>query len=194
MTDLIIPENKKKRKAKRIYEGLTEEEFVKLIDKTSKPHHQLAFLLAYGSGLRISEIIKLKPEDIDLKANKIFIRQGKGSKDRIVNVPKQLKEKHIKLLPITISTRALEMVFLRNSLKAGINRVIATYLAKGKEVPIYKFHFHSLRHAFAKRCLEKGVPINFLQAALGHTNISTTNNYTKANPQDAINSIMERGV
>jgi len=51
-----------------------------------------------------------------------------------------------------------------------------------------------LRHGFAKRCLEKGLPLNYLQAILGHTNISTTNAYTKANPQDAISSIIERGI
>ena len=107
---------KNKRKAQRIYEGLSEEEFLKLLTQTKKLHHQLAFLLAYGCGLRISEVITLKPEDVDLKSNKIFIRQGKGSKDRIVNVPKQLKEKHIKLLPLNITTRALEMVFLRNKI------------------------------------------------------------------------------
>ena len=185
---------KKKRKATRIYEGVTEEEFVKLLEKTPKLHHQTAFLLAYGSGLRISEVVKLKSEDIDVKGNKIFIRQGKGSKDRIVNIPKQMKDKHIKVLPINISTRALEMVFLRNSIKAGINRVIATYEAKGKQIPIYRLHYHSLRHGFATRALEKGVPVNMVQALLGHSNLATTNRYTKANPTDAINSILEKGV
>ena len=187
-------EEKEKRKAKRIYEGLTEEEFVKLLDKTPKAHHQLAFLLAYGSGLRISEIISLKPEDVDIKANKIFIRQGKGSKDRIVNLPKQFREKHLKLLPLQISDRALEKVFLRNTLKAGINREIGSYMTRRRQVPIYRLHFHSLRMSFALRALEKGVPINQVQILLGHANLATTNRYTKANPIDAINSIMEKGV
>jgi len=185
---------KQKRKAKRIYEGLTEEEFVKLLSVTSKIHHQTAFLLAYGSGLRISEVIKLQPEDVDFKGNKIFIRQGKGSKDRIVSIPKQLKDKHVKALPIKISSRALEMVFLRNSLKAGINHQIASYSAKGKQIPIYKYHYHSLRHSFAKRALEKGLQINYLQTLMGHENIATTNRYTKANPTDAIQAVLDKGI
>jgi integrase/recombinase XerD len=189
-----VSDEKQKRKAKRIYEGMNEADFIKLLENTPKAHHQLAFLLAYGAGLRISEVIKLKQEDVDLKANKIFIRQGKGSKDRIVNIPKQLKDKHVKLLPITISSRALERVFLRSSLKAGINRVIDSYQATGKSVPIYKYHFHSLRMSFALRALEKGIPINQVQILMGHENLATTNRYTKANPTDAIQSVMDKGV
>ena len=185
---------KKKRRAQRIYEGLSEEEFTKLLDITKKPHHKLAFLLAYGSGLRISEVIALQKTDIDLKANKIFIRQGKGSKDRVVNVPKQMKDKYIDHLPFKISQRALEAIFLRNSLKAGINKVIAHYAANGKQIPIYKYHFHSLRHSYAIRALEKGVPTNMLQALLGHESLATTDRYTKVNQSDAIAKIMEKGV
>jgi len=91
---------KQPRKAKRIYESLNEEEFIKLLKATKMEHHRLAFILAYGSGLRIGEILALKPEDVNLKEHKIFIRQAKGSKDRIVNTPKWLKEKHLKLMPL----------------------------------------------------------------------------------------------
>jgi len=185
---------KKKRKARRIYEGLSEEEFTKLLNITKKPHHKLAFLLAYGSGLRISEVINLQKSDVDLKSNRVFIRQGKNSKDRAVHTPKQLKEKHIESLPFTITQRALEAVFLRNTLKVGINKVIAHYMANGKQIPIYKYHFHSLRHSFALRALDKGVPTNVLQAILGHDSLATTDRYTKVNQTDAIAKIMEKGV
>ena len=136
----------------------------------------------------------LQPEDVDFIGNKIFIRQGKGSKDRIVNPAKWFKEKHLKYLPMKISERALEAGFRRASQRAGINSVIGTYEKMGKSIPIQKFHFHSLRHSYSTRCLEKGVPIHYLQAMLGHTNIATTNRYVKANPKDAIQSVMDRGV
>jgi integrase/recombinase XerD len=189
-----IADEKQKRKAKRIYEGLSEDEFAKLLDITKKPHHKLAFLLAYGSGLRISEVVNLQKTDIDLKSNKLFVRQGKGSKDRVVNIPKQMKDKYIENLPFKITQRALEAIFLRNSLKAGINKIIAYYDANGKQIPIYKYHFHSLRHSYALRALEKGVPTNMLQALLGHESLATTDRYTKVNQTDAIAKIMEKGV
>jgi len=185
---------KKPRKIKRIYEGLTEDEFIKLLNVTKKLHHKLAFILGYGSGLRVSEIIKLQPADVDFKAGKIFVRMGKGSKDRIVNIPKQFKEKYLSVLPIDISVRALEAIFLRNSLKAGINRIIGYYDAKGKNMPLYRLRVHSLRHSYAIRALELGVPINQLQILLGHENLATTSKYTKANPHDAIQSIIDKGV
>jgi len=182
------------RKIKRIYEAPTREEIAKLLQVTRKIHHETAWILAFGSGLRIGEVLGLQPDDVDLKTKRIFIRQGKGKKDRVVNASKLLKEKHIACLPIKITARALEAVFLRLSLKAGINRIIAHYEAKGKQMPIYKYHFHSLRHHFATQALAKGLPVNFLQTLLGHESLATTNRYTKANPQDAIQAALDRGM
>lgn len=183
------------RKPQRIYESPTEEEMIKFFSVPKKTIHEAAYIVSHGSGPRISEVLNLRPEDFDIKGKKIFIRQGKGKKDRVVNMPKLLKDKHIKCFPLKISVRALESAFLRHSMKAGINSVIGTYTnKKGKIIPLYKYRFHSLRHLFATRALQKGLPINYLQAILGHENISTTNKYTKANPQDAIRAILERDI
>ncbi len=179
------------RKPKRIYEAVPEENFLKLLELCRKSVHRISFILAYGSGLRISEIIKLTPDDINMKENKIFIRQAKGSKDRLVNTPRWLKQKHLKFFPLKIKERALSKAFLTKSLKAGFNSVIYTDKA-GR--PRYKYHFHCLRHSFATRCMENGVPLHHLQLVLGHENISTTSKYLKANPKDAIESILEKGV
>lgn len=183
------------KKPSRIYTGLSEEEFVKLLQvKPMKKHHKLIFILAYGAGLRISEITSLQPEDVDFSLKRIHIRQGKGSKDRIVNIPKWFRESHLALLPIKISTRAIQIAFNTKSIKAGINHPIGSYTRAGKESTIYKYHFHCLRHSYAERALANGVPIHYLQSMLGHSNISTTNRYTKANPVDAIQSIIDHGV
>ena len=187
-------EEKPKRKASRIYESLNEEEFIKLLNVTKKKHHRLAFILAYGAGLRISEICALQKEDVNLQEHKIFIRQAKGNKDRIVNTPKWLRQAHLTHLPLKIGQRAIEAVFLRNTLKCGINRVIGSFQRAGKDVPIYRFHFHCLRHSYATRALEKGVPTHHLQVLMGHNNLATTSRYTKANPVDAIQSILDKEV
>jgi len=185
---------KGKRKAQRIYESPTDEEFAKILAEVKKLHHEAGMLASAEAGLRIAEVLNLQPEDIDLKAKTIFVRQGKGKKDRVVNTPKHFKEKHVKCFPIKITARALEAVFLRLSLKAGVNKIIAYYSAKGKQIPIYKYHWHSLRHYFATRALASGVPVNYVQTLLGHANLATTNRYTKANPQDAIQAILDKGL
>jgi integrase len=179
------------KKEKRIYEGLKEEEFIALLEHTNKEDHKVAFILGYGSGLRISEMLSLKPEDVDLKSNKMFIRQAKGSKDRIVNAPRWLREKHLKLLPLKMKSRALEKAFIRASYKAGINRIIGY---RSNKAPINRFHIHSLRNSFATRALESGVPPNQVQLLMGHESLQTTTRYTKSNPTDAIQSIIDRGV
>lgn len=191
-----IATTKKERKPERIYEPIREKEFVKLFKTTKREHHKIAFILGYGSGLRIEEIIALKPEDVNIQERKIFVRQGKGLKDRVVSSPKWLKEKHLKYLPLkTRTTRALQDVFTRISTKAGINQIIGVYKQKnGKEIPIHKYSCHSLRRGFATRLLEAGVPINQVQLLMGHKNLVTTSRYTRANPTDAINSVIERGL
>jgi len=175
----------------RIYEAVSEEDFLSLLRLTKKSVHRICFILAYGSGLRISEVIKLQPSDINLKEHKMFIRQAKGMKDRVVNTPRWLRQKDLAFLPIKITPRAINMAFLVKSVKAGFNSVLYRDKANRNR---YRYHFHSLRHSFATRCIENGVPLNQVQLLLGHRNLATTNRYTKANPKDAIQSVLDKGV
>ena len=177
--------------ASRIYEAVSREDFIKLLKVASKPHHKICFILAYGSGLRVSEINKLKKDSFNFKTHQIFIRQAKGGKDRVTFLSKQFKQAYLKYIPILIGERAISKAFLSASLRAGFNSVIYT---DKKGIPRYRFHFHSLRHSFAVRCLEKGLPIHHLQGFLGHSNVSTTSRYLKSNPQDAVEKAMEVGI
>lgn len=170
---------KKERKPKKLPVALSEEEFTKLIKATKKEHHKLAFLLGYGSGLRISEITKLRPERVNVKERNIFVSQGKGSKDRVVPLPKGFKESHLKFLPLKIGVRALEKAFKGACERAGL------LLTKPS------LHFHSLRHGFATNAVSNGIPIHHVRTLMGHSNISTTNVYLEANPKDALKSYEE---
>ena len=196
---------KPKKKPKRIYEAVNEEDFVKLLKVTKKTEHRLAFILAYGSGLRISEITggtrgdgtimkKLMPEDIHIKEHKIFIRQAKGRKDRVTYSPKWLKQSDLKHFPLKVGKRAIQGAFLRNSIRAGINWEIDKYIRGNKEIPIYRYHFHCLRSSFVTRLLNKGVPIHHVKLLAGHESLSTTSGYAKSNPVDAIESILAKGL
>lgn len=193
------------KKPKRIYEEVNEADFIKLIKYTKKKEHQLAFILGYGSGLRISEIAggkrsdgtimeKLSQEDIHIKEHKIFVRQAKGMKDRVTYSSKWLKQSDLKYFPLKIGRRAIQRAFLRNSIKAKINWKVGTYIRGGKEVPIYRYHFHCLRSSFVTRLLNKGIPIHQVQLLAGHSNLSTTSGYAKASPVDAIANILDRGL
>lgn len=167
----------KKRKPKKLPVAISFDEFLELLKHTNMKHHKLSFLLGFESGLRISEVLKLQTRDIDLKEKKIFIRQGKGSKDRIVGLPKHFKEDYLKLLPIKCGERALEKAF-----KSAAKR--AKLLDKKPTL-----HFHSLRHGFGSHLANQKVPIHHIRTLMGHSNISTTNVYLELNPTEALKSV-----
>ena len=106
--------------SKKLVKGLTPEEFKKLIsiipnkDKISKT----AFLLAYGSGLRISEVLKLQKENIQEKY--ISIWDAKGGKDRTVPKPKGWKEYMFREIPMKVGERTLQRRFKKYAKKAGL--------------------------------------------------------------------------
>ncbi|MFH1365591.1 MAG: tyrosine-type recombinase/integrase [archaeon] len=154
--------------------SLTEEEFCLLLKNTKKLRHRIAFLIAFESGLRISEICSLKDQDIDFKGKRILIRQGKGKKDRITALGKSFKPKFLRYIPINLTARSLQRSFKRAQMLAGIER-------EG-------LSFHSLRHSFAVRLLERGMALNELQMLLGHSNLSTTSIYVKARPENCLRS------
>ena len=176
----------KKIKSRPLPKSLTTEEFKKIIsvipeeDKISKT----SFLLAYASGLRISEIVgrsrengegipALTKEKIDPSRGIITIEKAKYGVDRIVPLPKGWKQYIYDLLPVQRSIRTLERNFKYYASKAGLNP---------------KYTFHSLRHGFALRMVESNVPITHVQSLMGHSNVATTSIYARARPQDAIKS------
>jgi integrase len=178
----------KQKKSKKLPVAISQEEFLKLIKATNMDKHKLAFLLGFESGMRISEIVGGKRKDgsiiepltadkINLKENSIFISQGKGRKDRIVSLPKHFKENYLKMLPLGIGVRGLEISFKRACKRAGLLETKPT------------LHFHSLRHGFASHCVKSGVPIHHVRTLMGHSNISTTNVYLEMNPKEAIKSV-----
>jgi len=155
--------------------SMNDGEFKLLLKNLSKnkkfKETKIAFLLGYESGLRISEITHLKKEHINLKAKRIFVEQGKFSKDRVVPLPKTWKSYMMDYIPIKKGIRALQRNFKSAKEKAKLDT---------------KFSVHSLRHSFATNLLERGMPINQVQLLMGHANIAATNIYVLANPKDAL--------
>lgn len=170
----------KRYKAQPLPKSIKDEEFVKLIkqlkDNKRDKEAKVAFLLAYESGMRISEIKHLQKEHIDVGAKRIMVVRGKFSKDRVVPLPKTWKSWMIDFIPIKKGIRSLERNFKLGGKKAQIRSELV---------------FHSLRHGFATNLLERGVPINQVQLLLGHSSVGTTNVYIRANPVDALKSYEE---
>jgi len=168
--------------AQNLVRFITMEEGKKLIAAEKDKKFKLAYSLALGSGLRISEVVgylnKIKPltkEQIDLKAHTIRIF-GKGGKERITVTSPFLNETNIKLLPLKINRRTLQ----RRIMNLGKKTL-------GKEIT-----YHTMRHGFANfMANEKNVPLPMLQSMLGHSRLDTTGIYTKSNPVHAINTAWE---
>jgi integrase/recombinase XerD len=161
--------------SRKLPKSVRPEEFIEIIKRIpkNKIHHKIAFLLAYGSGLRISEVLRCKAEHF--RQNSIFIPQSKYGVERVVPIPKGWREIFLKHLPIKRTPRSLQIAFNKYC----------------KECNIQDRTFHSLRHGFATRCLESGIPLNQVQVLLGHSNISVTNVYVRASPVDSIKNYEE---
>ena len=168
------------RNPKKLPVDVTEEEFTQLVSVTKQKKHKVAFLLAWGSGLRISEVLKLQRNEIDLEGKQIRINEGKGKKDRIVPLPKGFRETHLQYIPFDFKDRSLQKTFRLYSEKSGLR----------KKKP--SVHFHSLRHGFATQCVRKGIPLKAIQLMLGHSDLSTTGIYLQLAPEECLNEYQEK--
>lgn len=166
---------KRPKKENKIPVVLTKEEITQLIDSANNLKSKLILQLLYSSGLRVSEIVNIKKEDINFEQNNGWVRAGKGKKDRIFIISKKLspklkkyseKNKDWKYLfskEKPLSTRNIQKIIKNIVKKSGINK---------------KIHPHTFRHSFATHLLDSGVDLRKIQELLGHSSISTTQIYT----------------
>ncbi len=147
--------------------------------------------LAYASGLRVSELVSLKLQDLHLDVGFVQVH-GKGNKERIVPVGEiaidslneyinnnrnQLIKKHSDIVFVNgrdggqISRQGFFLIIKAKVKEAGINKEISP---------------HKLRHSFASHLLKNGVDLRLIQELLGHENISTTERYTHIQNDDLI--------
>ena len=146
-----------------------------LLDKISKIDnlkHKSIISLAFSTGMRVSEICKLKIEDIDSKRMVIKVLNAKGRKDRIV----PLSENILMILRDYFKEyRPKEYLFNgQNSLQysaRSCNQIVKKYIGK-------EYHFHLLRHSSFTALLESGVDLRVIQKVAGHASSKTTEIYT----------------
>jgi integrase len=144
------------------------------------------FIFAFYSALRASEIIDLEITDIDLKANRLLVRQGKGSKDRHVGINQELKpylERYLN--EIRPKSKSLKAFLLADGREFTLDR-----LEKRVKYIFKKAGLKGLLHSFRRGALthyaNRGVPLSHLQIVAGHANIQTTMSYVNHKVEDVI--------
>ena len=140
------------------------------------------FELLYSSGLRVSELISLKLDDMHLEAG--FMRVlGKGSKERVVpmnmRAKEQLKQYINQFRPLILKKKKSSHLFVTGRGRPMTRqRFWQTMRSLGRRIGI-EIHPHMIRHSFATHLLEGGADLRAVQKMLGHSDISTTQIYTK---------------
>jgi integrase/recombinase XerD len=164
---------------------LSREEVARLIACASNLKHQAVLSVAYGAGLRASEVIALKVGDIDSERMTLRVEQGKGRKDRYAMLPPVLLDllrawwrvghAQGKILPggwLFPGLNPIDPLSTRQ-----LNRII--HAAADAAMIDKRVSLHTLRHSFATHLLEQKVDIRVIQVLLGHKKLETTSLYTQ---------------
>jgi len=164
-------------KEKRLPEIISESELLKVLKATENIKHKTIITMLYSSGVRRAELLNLRIRDLDFEKKIIFVRGGKGKKDRTTILADYAILVLLKYLKIykpyywlfegptkkQYSPTSVLSILRRASIKAGLNKIVRP---------------HMLRHSFATHMLEQGVDLRYIQTILGHGSSKTTEIYT----------------
>jgi len=183
-----VPRPKKQQQNPHFF---NQDEIVQIIKHTTNLKHKTMLMLAYGTGMRVSEVTHLKVWQVDSKRMQVIIQQAKGKKDRITTLSPvllvMLREYFTAFTPARdgylfcgqypgepYSSRALQLVVQAAKQKAGI-------LKPGS--------VHALRHSFATHLLDRGTDVTLIMKLLGHNDIKTTMRYLHVTNRDVLQII-----
>jgi integrase/recombinase XerD len=171
------------KKSKKIPTVLTSKEIILLLENITNKRNKLITQFIFSTGVRISECMEMKIKDLDFNESTGRVISGKGNKDRIIILSKkwivdykgylEQRSKKIKSeylfcngLGEKLSVDTVQKFLKDASMRAGIEKKVSP---------------HTLRHSFATNLLENDVNIRYIQQLLGHSNLNTTQIYTKVN-------------
>jgi integrase/recombinase XerD len=180
-----IPRPKRRRKLPHV---LSREEARRIVSAHRNPTHRAIVALLYSSGVRVSELVRLRPTDLDRDRGLIHVRAGKGGKDRVTLLSDRAAEavdRHrarweIRSRPQRwlfpspdpehhLTDRTVQKIVRAAARRAGIQKRVTP---------------HVLRHSFATHLLESGVDLRYIQQLLGHASSRTTEIYTHVSQRD----------
>jgi integrase/recombinase XerD len=169
---------KRPKKEKRIPTVLTKDEVKKLINSIAAKKSRLMVSFMYACGFRVSELVNMKVKDLNFEEKIGNVRQGKGKKDRVFNIPEFLLE-DLKIQAEKQKEEKKEYLFTGPKEKLSERNLQKIISLAAKHAGIKKdVHCHTLRHSFATHLLENGTDIRKIQELLGHSDLSTTQIYT----------------
>jgi site-specific recombinase XerD len=165
------------KRSGRLPEPLSRGEIARVLDATRTTKHRVLLMTTYGGGLRVSEVVRLKPRDVHSQRMLIRVDQGKGHKDRYTLLSPRLLEE------LRAYWRAYRpQTWLFEGSRAGRHLAVATAQrvfdrAKQRAGVRHGRGIHCLRHSFATHLMEAGVPVPVIQRLMGHASLSTTAKY-----------------
>jgi len=175
---------KRPKREKRIPAVLTKEEIKRLFAALPNKKSKLMISLIYACGFRVSELLNLKLNDLNFDEMICQVRQAKGKKDRIVNLP-QFLLKTLKKQAIIQQESNQDYLFTGPNGRLTERNIQKIVRASSKKAGIEKeVHPHTLRHSFATHLLENGIDIRKIQELLGHADLSTTQIYTHISTEE----------
>lgn len=175
---------KRPKREKRLPTVLTKEEVKKLINIFDNVKSRLMISLIYACGMRVSELTSLKIDNLDFNDKIGYIKQAKGKKDRMFNIPLFLLDE-LKEQSENQKQKGQEYLFSGPKGKLTSRNIQKIVSLAAKKAQIKKdVHCHTLRHSFATHLLEDGVDIRKIQELLGHADLSTTQIYTHISTEE----------
>lgn len=174
------------RRQQRLPTVLSHREVRAILGGVTNAKHRAIFMLLYSAGLRVGEVVRLQPADLDPERGLLLVRQAKGRKDRYAPLshtaleavrdyqravppgpgkwlfPGQREGRHL-------HERTVQKVFRRTCARLGITKPATV---------------HTLRHSFATHLLERGTDLRYIQELLGHSSSKTTEIYTQVTRHD----------
>jgi len=184
--NLNIHDLERPRTQKKLPNVLSTEEVMLILQSTDNFKHKTMLSLIYSCGLRRSEALNLKPQDIDSKRNILIIRNAKGYKDRVVPI----SDKMIMMINEYIRrSRPSEWLFEgyvpgQRYSETSLQEVFKAALKKSGIIKNASLHW--LRHSYATHLLETGTDLRYIQELLGHKSSKTTEIYTHVSNRELI--------
>jgi site-specific recombinase XerD len=165
------------KRSGKLPEPLGRGEIARLLEAPTNTKHRVLLMTCYATGVRVSELVHLRLEDIHSERMLIHVRQGKGAKDRYTLLSPELLDQ-LRAYWRAYHPRPWLFIGRDQSRPLPVATAQKVYYAAKRRAGIQRGHgIHTLRHSFATHLMEAGVDLPTLQRLLGHTSLATTAKY-----------------